>query len=197
MNNRFLGVSALLGAPFLYIGFYLESQIKHLENSWFTGLWGLIYMLGWMVSVVGLQRMEAAGSRRFGKAILWTVLGTLTIANVSNVYQIVSPGEKSSFFFILDSFWPISNLLMIPVGVMVLLARQVTGWQRFMPLLVGGWFPFCVATMAVLGRTSVTMQLGGFYSAIAWALLGYVVYTGKTQPKKRWVVEVLQERAVG
>lgn len=172
-------------APFLLIGFSLESQMQALKIAWFNGAWGLVYMLGWTASLVGLQRLEAAGTTRFGRALLWAVLVCLTIANLSNVYQILLPDQKNSFFYTIDAFWPISNVLMLPLGITVWVARRLVGWRRFVPLLVGLWFPLGMGLMLLAGRAPIGMYLMGGYSAVTWFLLGYVVYSSQTSASKR------------
>ncbi len=169
----------MVGAPFLLIGFSLEDQMRNLNFSWFTGAWGLLYMLGWTASLVGLHQLEGPGTTRFGRAMLWAVVGCLTIANVSNVYQIVWPGQKNQFFYAIDAFWPISNILMLPLGITVWVARRLNGWRRLVPLLVGLWFPLGMVLMVVVGRAPVGMYIGGIYSAVTWFLMGYAVYSAE------------------
>jgi hypothetical protein len=126
--------------------------------------------------------VKATGKTKFGKAILWIVLNTLLLANLSNLYQIVSPGSRSGLFLILDFFWPVSNLLMLVIGITVVAAKQVKGWQRFMPLLVGLWFPVVIVCMNLFGRAGVTGTIAGVYSAIAWSLLAIMIRTTKEEP---------------
>ena len=172
----------LIGAPFLLIGMYLEQAHSSLSNSWFTGVWGLIYITAWMASIAALRRMQATGTSRFGKLILWVITGTLILANLSNIYQLVWPTDKSVLFWILDSFWPISNLIMLVVGIMVVQAKILIGWQRFVPLVVGLWFPLTALGIALIGRDSPIMIIVPYYSAIAWSLLAIIVRTTSEKP---------------
>src|SRR5690349_13888779 len=109
MNNKLLGTLALAGAPFMFIGVYLESIIKSLNDTWFTGVWGILYITGWMCSMIVLQRIEAVGKGRFGKGLIRVILFTLTVANVSNVVQLFTVPNKPPYFFYIDLFWPLSN----------------------------------------------------------------------------------------
>ncbi|QMU27259.1 hypothetical protein [Adhaeribacter radiodurans] len=177
MNNKLLGILALLGAPTLLIGMHLEQTYPSLSNSWFTGVWGITYISAWMASIVALRRLQATGTSRFGKALLWIISGTLILANISNVYQIILPKDKSTLFIIIDSFWPISNIIMLVVGIMVIKAKVLLGWQRFVPLVVGLWFPLTMLTMAIVGRDAPIMEVVPYYTAIAWSLLAIVVLT--------------------
>lgn len=174
MNNRTLGTLALVGAPFLLIGMTAEEHVKSLSNTWFAGAWGLVYITAWLGSVVALRRMEATGTSRFGKALPWVLTGTLLLANASNVYQIITP-DKSPVFWALDAFWPISNLVMLAVGITAAVVGRLRGWQRYVPLAVGLWFPLAMLILTLLGRTPLAFWIGGAYSAVAWSLLALVV----------------------
>ncbi|RDC66349.1 hypothetical protein [Adhaeribacter pallidiroseus] len=176
MNNKTLGTLALIGAPFLFIGMQLEEVYKQeLAYSWFTGAWELIYITAWLASIVALQRMKAAGTSRFGQGILWVIIGTLLLAEASNIYLLLFPKERTTLFWILDTFWPISNLIMILVGIAVVRAKVLPGWHRFVPLVVGLWFPVSMLVITLWGRSQGTFLIGSIYSAIAWSLLAIVV----------------------
>jgi hypothetical protein len=176
MQNKILGTLALVGAPWLYLGFTLESLYPNLADSWFTGAWGLLYISGWFCSVVVLQRLGVTGNNWLGKNILRVLMVTLVLANLSNLYQIVSP-DHSVFFFVLDAFWPISNIIMLVVGIMVIAAKKLTGWPRFVPLAMGLWFPLAMLTRLLPASLPFSGSLVGLYSAFAWSLLAIVVLT--------------------
>lgn len=171
MNHKLLGALGILGAPFLFIG-----------TAWYAddmGLTGLIYMTGWICSLVSLQRLRATGDTAFGRGIFYAVFGTLVLAQAWNGWTMFDPKANSTFYQILDLTWPLSNVLMIPLGIAVLRARRLAGWYRFVPLAVGLWLPITLTGMALVGRTSALMVFSGCYSAMAWALLGFVVIQGR------------------
>ncbi|QJW90536.1 hypothetical protein HNV11_14690 [Spirosoma taeanense] len=178
MNNKTLGALALLGAPSMGLGIWVEQQDKSLADSWFTGVWGLIYITAWMCSMVALQRMKVAGNSRFGRVFPLVILGFLTIANLSNVWQLVAPTNKSTLFWRLDMFWPLSNVLMLIYGLTVIIANRLTGWQRFVPLLCGLWFPVAMATK-LLPPNDFTFPFVVLHTIIAWSLLAVVVLKGR------------------
>lgn len=177
MNHKTLGTLALTGAPFLGLGMTVEQLYKPLHDSWFTGLWGLFYISAWLCSIIALQRLEVTGRSRFGKGILRVITVTLTLANVSNGYQLLFPGEKTVAYYALDAFWPISNLVMAGVGITVIVARGLPGWRRYVPLAAGLWFPFTVLCMVVLGSWEAAIPLSSLYTAVAWTVLAVVVLT--------------------
>lgn len=188
MNNKTLGTLALAGAPFLGLGMIVEQVYKPLHDSWFTGAWGLVYISAWLCSITALRRLEVTGRSRFGKGILRVITGTLVIANASNVYQLLWPGEKTATFYALDAFWPISNLVMVAVGITVIVTRGLPGWRRYVPLAAGLWFPFTAFCMVLLGSWEAATPVSSLYTAAAWTVLAGVVLTTPTpQPAEAGV----------
>ncbi|HET6540040.1 MAG TPA: hypothetical protein VFG46_06120 [Chryseolinea sp.] len=180
MNNKLLGTIAMAGAPFLGIDFFLNgggfggAAYEHTSQ---TGLFCLIYMSAWMCSIWGLLRANAAGIDK-GRYVLITQLIFLTIANSSNVYEIISPETTSTsiFYNVMDMFWPISNLFMIVTGITILRARSFDGSPSFIPLMVGLWIPFSILMYFLIGdMNKIHHIVVGAYSAVAWMLMGYVV----------------------
>ncbi|MBC7893714.1 MAG: hypothetical protein H7Y12_15960 [Sphingobacteriaceae bacterium] len=170
MNYKLLGTIGILGAPFLFIG-----------TAWYAddmGLTGLIYMAGWQCSLIGLYRLRAAGNHNVARGLFYAIFTTLALAQGWNVWTIFDPGNTSLAYQILDLTWPLSNVLMIPLGIAALRARRLAGWYRFVPLAVGFWLPFALLVLGLLGRTPESMSIGGLYSALAWAMLGFVVFQG-------------------
>ncbi|HEV7332814.1 MAG TPA: hypothetical protein VGN63_17375 [Flavisolibacter sp.] len=180
MNNRTLGTLALAGAPFFLLSSFLQPYFSFLHHQQFYGLWGTIYISAWMCSVAALQRLKATGEGRFGRILLWMQLSFLLLANFSNWIQLVMPGDRSLLFIVLDSFWPLSNLLMLVVGIKVVIENRLQGWRRFVPLLVGCWFPVMIICMNLFGRGGTTGTIAAVYSAIAWSILAVMVlFTGE------------------
>jgi hypothetical protein len=169
MNFKFAGVIAILCAPFLYIDF--ATSVPNV-TTWKTGLFGFIYMLGWMYSIVALRRMEILGRTRWAKIAFTVQLSLLTLAQCWNIWVIVGSGPDNILFRILDACWPLSNIWMLAIGITAVRAKKLQGWKRFIPLFVGLWFPVTVIPAMVTGY----FVLAGPYSAIAFALLGLVVF---------------------
>ena len=83
-------------------------------------------------------------------------------------------GRESLVFNITDAAWPLSMLWMIVVGVTVVVAERLLGWQRFVPLLCPLWLPMAIILSITFGDM-VGGIVGFGYAAVPWALLGYVV----------------------
>lgn len=179
MSNRLLGILALIGSPWLFIGMYLEQRIPRLLDSWFTGVWGLLFISGWICSVIALRSLKATGNSSFGKILLIILLVTLSLANVSNVIQLIVEKDKPSYFMVLDICWPLSNVIMLITGIMVIIVKGLPAWKRWIPLATGLWFP--LAMLSFLIDNKIVSLLVGFYSVIAWALLAIVIITTKKE----------------
>lgn len=182
MSNRLLGVLAFLGAPWLFIGTYLEQRTPHLRDSWFTGVWGILFISGWMCAVVALRRLKATGGSSYGKIILTLLLVSLSIANISNIIQMIVEHSKPSYFMLFDLFWPLSNVIMFVVGITVLAAKGLSGWKRYIPLATGLWFPLAMLS-SLWDNSLVSFFFGGVYSLLAWALLAFVIITARKDPR--------------
>jgi hypothetical protein len=174
MNNRLLGKIALMGAPCLCIGSIVVYSFPAMAGGWFYGVYGSMYITGWMCTMELLRRAKATGNNTFGKTILWVILGSLFLANASNVYAFFAPNNRSTLMVILDSFWPISNLLLLIVGITVIVSKGIRGWGRFVPLIAGCWFPFAMATKIWPSSMHFVFYIVATYSAIAWILLALV-----------------------
>lgn len=185
MNNRLLGALGMLGAPCLGLSM-IRSLILHnsFESDLFGGVLSVLYMAGWLCSMLGLRNSRATGDSRFGRAILLLIFISLTLANVWNVYDILAPNANTFLYRALDLNWPLSNLMMLVIGVAVIRARRLTGWGRYIPLAVGFWLPFTILVSIPGGGPQGTVAgvLSAVYSIIIWTLLGYVVYT--SQPER-------------
>ena len=190
MCNKVLGAVALICAPFLCIDF-LDNQV-HSSVSWTTGLYGFIYMLGWMASITGLYRLNATGSYPAAKAILIFQFLFLLLAQAFNVDVIIHGSIYNELQSGLDPFWPLSNGFMIITGIAVIRANLLQGWHKWIPLITGFWLPLMLLFKA-MGIEN--LYFAGFYSAIAWTLLAIVIYTARPFAYKKAIVKSLHRKA--
>ena len=105
-------------APFLTLQMLLSGESNETHTS-LGGLFDLIYMLGWMCSIIGLIRLQAAGTKKSSTRLLSVQLLLLCIANVWNIWVIIAPTYNPPLFFVLDAFWPLSNLFMLVLGALI------------------------------------------------------------------------------
>lgn len=177
MNFKVPGIIAILCAPFLYIDF---ATSVHNVDSWKSGLFGFIYMAGWICSIIALQRMEILGKTKWATIAFTIQLCLLSLAQAWNIWVIIGAGTDSILFRIIDMSWPLSNLWMLVIGITAVKARKLIGWKRFIPLFAGLWFPLTVVSAITLGIYS----LAGPYSALAFALLGLIVFKAGEEERR-------------
>jgi len=183
MNTRALGIVGALSSPFLLIGLISNGFIAN-ASSQFSSVCNLIYMTGWMCSIIALWTMQATGKNGWGKAILVIQLVLLAVANSSNVYEILYPSGYTHFYQIAETFWPISNAFMIVTGIAVASTEAFKGWKRFVVLIAGLWVYIFVAIIFITTRTAAVLISAGVYSAIAWFLLGASIYLSASKAYK-------------
>ena len=182
MNYKVLGIIAIICAPFLYLDF--ATSVQHV-NTWKTGVFGFVYMAGWMCSVVALKRMAILGKTKWAKIAFTVQLSLLTLAQAWNIWVIFGSSYDNLLFRILDMCWPLSNVWMLVIGITAVRAKKLQGWKRFVPLFVGLWFPLTV----IPAIATNFFVLAGPYSAVAFALLGFVVFKAD-QDEQKSVTEV-------
>jgi hypothetical protein len=135
----------------------------------------MVFMAGWICSNIGMWRMRATGTGKWGRAVLLVQLVGLGLAFMFGFFEATGLlGRESLVFNITDAAWPLSMLWMIVVGVSVLVAKRLLGWQRLVPLLCPLWLPMAIILSIAFGDT-VGGIVGFGYAAVVWASLGYVV----------------------
>lgn len=80
----------------------------------------------------------------------------------------------------LDLFWPLSNVIMLIVGITVIVAGRLQGWKRYIPFATGLWFPLALLC-SFIDNSLVSFLFGGFYSVVAWTLLAFVIITSRKE----------------
>ncbi len=171
MNDRMLGTIAMICAPALLIeGLLRQGQ----ENALITGIASMVFMAGWICSNTGMRRMRAAGTGKWGRAVLLIQLVGLVLAFMFGFFEATGLlGRDSIIFNITDAAWPVSMLWMLVVGVTVLVAKRLPGWKRFVPVLCPLWLPVAIVGSTAFGDSGGVVGLG--LTAVLWALLGYIV----------------------
>lgn len=176
MKNKQLGILALIGAPFLFIDMLVGKYYPEFSSAGFSGVACLFYITGWLAAIEGLRRMLDNGTNDFSRIMIRIVMVTLVLADISNVWQISSK-SRPLLFFVLDSCWPVSNVLMLGVAWVVIKSGRINGWKKWVPLALGCWFPVCI----LLGRTDFAFFAGGTYSMVAWSLFAISIMTAKEE----------------
>ncbi len=178
MNTRLrlLGTLGMIGSPMLLLESILYGFQRH-ESGPLVGVLSFVYIVGWLCSIIGLSTLNATGTSRLGRAVLGVQLVGLTLAAAWAIFCIIPISDKDSIFYqVTDAAWPLSHVFMIVVGIAALLAKQLPGWQRFVPLLCGLALPVGVLGGAIGGglMADITFSVA---TALAFFLLGYAVRT--------------------
>ena len=176
MNDRTLGNIAMICAPALLVEALITGGE---ERPVVIGLASMVFMAGWICSNTVMRRTRAAGTGRWGRAVLLIQLVGLVLACLFGFFEATGLlGRTDLAFNVMDAAWPLSMLWMLVVGVAVVFAARMPGWRRFAPLLCGLWLPLGIPLQAVLGEQSGSVMFG--VSAVLWVLLGYAVRGGRT-----------------
>ena len=123
-------------------------------------------------------------------SVLGIQLFLLFIANVWNAWIIIHSAPGSNLFHVLDFFWPIANAFLLGTAIMILKAKGIKGWKKYIPLVVALLLHASLFLLYILsGRNNATMLIGGTYSVIAWVLLGYVVLATSTASSRKSLKE--------
>jgi hypothetical protein len=166
---------ALVGAPVMLLQ-AAAYQFRPGDPDQFWGAMELLYLFGWMSSIVALLRLNATGTNIGGRLILGIQLVALTLAAAESVMIAVvpTPDQSTLFYHITDIAWPLSHAFMLVVGIAVLVARVLPGWQRVSPLLCGLVLPlsFMAAMLAGGLGLRVVFAVG---TAVTFALLAWAV----------------------
>ena len=181
ISLKFLGLIAMLASPFFWVERYFYGLAMH--DTSLTGVCDLIYMIGWSCSIVGLIKLKATGNTLLGRTTLYIQLACLTIANIWNIWVIVDPLNQTTLFNILDKFWPISNAFMLITGIAVIVAKRISGFFRFVPLIAGLWLPVSLISSILLQGNQLSSYIMNGYSFCSFFLLGLMIF--RHEPLKK------------
>jgi hypothetical protein len=178
VNHRLLGIIAMICAPAMLVGQLLQ---EGQEDALISGIASMVFMAGWICSNTAMRRRRATGTGKWGRGVLVVQLVGLVLAFLFGLFEATGVLDRESTIFnITDVAWPLSMLWIVVVGVTVIVAKRLSGWRRFVPLLCPCWLPIVLVTSVVLGD-----MLGGLIgfgiAAVLWMLLGYVVSSADRQ----------------
>ena len=179
IKKKRLGILALMGAPFLFIDMLVGAKLPDFAESvpWFSGFAGLFYITGWLASMENLRQLSENKKHGFTWYAICLVMFTLIIADLSNIWAIVSTA-RPAIYFILDAGWPVSHLLMLPVAWAVIRGSLLKGYRKYLPLLMGLWFPVCM----LIGKNDFGPYFGGIYSTFIWFLFAIAGMRAQNSP---------------
>ena len=177
LNPRLLGALGLLASPMLLLEGLYAGFGQHGTDP-VIGVLEVIYMGGWMGSVLGLHALNAAGRGRWGKtALVIQFVGLLAAAGWS-AYHIFTPNPNTGhlLYQVGDFAWPFSHLFMIVVAVAIARAKTWAGWRRWAPCVAGLALPLATLGAGLVGEVGLVF---GLLTTLGFSLLGYAVRTGR------------------
>lgn len=173
LHLKILGIAGIAGAPWMLIDFINNGLYDRFAMTSASGIRNLVFMTGWICSVLGLYKIHLHGITRGQKIIFIIQLTLLALANIWNLIEIFDPLSGSIIFFLLNFAWPIAGFFMVLTGIMVIKAGKMKGWKKYTALLAGLWFPQTLL-LYWLSPEGVGGLIGsGVYAAISFGLLGF------------------------
>jgi hypothetical protein len=172
LNTRVLGIIGIIGAPWMFIDFINNGLYDHFLATSVSGIRNFMFMTGWVCSVIGLYKLEAMGTKRWQKAVIITQIIFLLLADCWSIFEMFAPESPSPLFYALNFLWPVAGFFMVVTGVVILLAKRLRGWKRYVPLLAGFWFPETVTVYYFTRNSWLSLVTSGIYSTIVFSLLG-------------------------
>jgi hypothetical protein len=179
---RLLGVIGILGAP----GLLIDASIRHALGDTGEGviasssIVGLIYIVGWAASMIGLRRLRLTGEGALAKGVFWMQMMGLALAAGQQIMELIGTPAllHSRFFGICDAAWPLSHLFMLVVGGMVLATARVHGAARFATLGCGLALP-ATAALAPLNHYVFVFSFGAG-TMVCFGLVAWTVFRAGT-----------------
>ena len=144
-----------------------------------------LFITGWTCSALALYQIKAMGTKRWQKIVMITQLVLLCLSNCWNIWEIFAPDSSSSIYFAIGFAWPVMGCFMIVTGLVILKARKLSGWKRYMPFIAGLWFPMSVVIYFIFNGSMGSMLVSGISSAIVFILLGLSLVVDNYEPAIR------------
>ena len=172
MSNRMPGTVAMICDPALLVEAVItKDQGHHLV----VGIASMVFMFGWICSNTAMRRLRAAGTGRWGRAVLLVQLAGFVLAFAWGFFEATGLfGRGDIIFDVADSAWPLSMIwMLLTVVISAILAGRLPGWRGFVPMLCGSWLPLGFALMPLFGGSAGYVGFG--MTVVFWFVLGLVV----------------------
>lgn len=174
---RILGIIAIVASPWIFIDFVNNGLYDRFVFTSASGIRGFIFMTGWISSIVGLHKLGAMGNKKWQRAITIIQIVLLCLGDAWCIMEIFDPGSRSKLFYLLNFSWPVGGVFMMVTSIVIISAKRLKGWRRYVPLLAGLWFPQTILIYFIGGNSITLLLLSGIYSVVAFSLLGFVLVT--------------------
>ena len=171
---RACGVAVAGGALAWAIASFIVGPLGDNEHSALE-LWGSgLFQVGLVCMIVTMRATDAAGTSRWGRAVLGIEMLLLAPAIAWTVpFLIDADRPHEGVLVILDLFWPLSIVWLIPVGITVARAHRWPTPARWLPLLASLLIP--VDIVASLAGEQGALVIGSTYMAVTYGALGILI----------------------
>lgn len=176
-HPRTLGTAAMLTSPMLLLSGFLYGFAEIPRNR-VTAALGLIFVLGWACSAIGLRLLKVTGTGAASRVLFIVQMTLLLLAASQQVQDLIfeRPEANGLVYLAADMAWPLSMLLMLIVGSFIIKAGVWRGWRRAPALICGFSLPLFIIAGAALGSRVAGGLLFGIMTTIGFMLLGYAVH---------------------
>ena len=181
-STKILGAIGILGAPWMFIDFVSNGLYDRFVTTSASGIRGLVFMVGWICSIIGLYKLGAMGHKQWQKNIMIVQIVLLCLGAIWCVYEIFGPTSNSPIYFWLNFSWPVSGCFMVVTGIVILRANRFKSWTRYMPLLASLWFPQTILIYLIGSNSMGLIIFSGIYATIVFSLLGFSLVINNYEP---------------
>jgi len=176
----------MLGAPMLFVEVVVFVTSDHPNrNSPLVGITGLLYLAGWICSLVALRRLGVLGPSVAARTVYWIQIGLIATAAMLSTQELLYGSAEKLPLPVLDLAWPLSHTFMLVTGGFAIASDVWKGWRRVAPFLPGLKIPLLLTLMA-LGAGNGQGLAGSIqatWASFAFLLLGYAVFTSSDRPR--------------
>jgi hypothetical protein len=167
-----LGIVGMIGAPAMLVSSLFARPFSPAENAL-----GLVYLTGFVASVIGLRRARVTGKGNTGLVVFMVQMIGLALSFSQNTMDLVGH-RQSQLYAIANAAWPVSHVFMLVVGILAFRARVRSGWCSFTPFGCGLALPLAFAVGAAVGHTAMRVTFG-ILTMLSFMLLGNCVRKSK------------------
>jgi hypothetical protein len=183
-NIRLLGLAALIGGLLWWLLNISEPLDIPLGPPVAQGLIGVVLLVGLMGGPLGLLALRATDNRRMGRAgVVIALLGLLSYLTGQSLQTVLGLATSQ-----IGVFYAAGALLvglgMLPLGLAATLARRLSGWRQFAPLLVGMYYALTIPLQIVffIGPNGIPSNTLLAFWGLTCALLGYAIFSTLEPP---------------
>ena len=171
---RACGISVAGGAVAWAIAGVIVGPLGENEHSALE-LWGSgLFQVGLVCMIVTMRGTDATGTSRWGRVVLGIEMLLLAPAIAWTIpFLIDADRPHEGILVVLDAFWPLSIVWLIPVGITVAKARRWPTPVRWLPFVASLLIPVDIA--ASFAGEQAALVIGSTYMAVTYGTLGLLI----------------------